>query len=112
MKDIANFQELIDAAAAEGTLPDGWVFRTAGRSSALDCAFVATDSSEDVDLDQIEVDGEELPVVLHERGMVRWIDSATLEDVVSLRLEKTGERDLEDIARAVDYYLENDDFMD
>ena len=111
MKDIKNFQDLVDAAPAEGTLPHGWIFRTAGRESAFDCAFVATDSSEDVDLDQIEVDGEELPVVLHERGMARWIDSATLEDVVSLRVEKTGKRDLEDIARAVDYYLDNDDFM-
>jgi hypothetical protein len=44
--------------------------------------------------------------------MARWIDSATLEDVVSLRVEKTGKPDLEDIARAVEYYLENDDFME
>lgn len=112
MKDIQNFQELIDAAAMAGTLPHGWIFRSAGRASALECAFVASDSTEDIELEQIEVDGEELPLVLHERGMVRWIDSATLEDVVSLREEKTGKRDLEDIAAAVEYYLENDDFMD
>lgn len=112
MKDIQNFQDLVDAAAIGGTLPQGWIFRTAAHASALDCAFVATESREDVDLDQVEVDGEQMPLVLHERGMVRWIDSATLEDVVSLREEKTGKRDLEDIAAAVEYYLENDDFMD
>jgi len=73
---------------------------------------VATESRESVDLEQIEVDGEELRLVLHERGLARWVESTTLEDVVSLREEKTGKRDLEDIAVAVEYYLENDDFMD
>jgi Holliday junction resolvase RusA-like endonuclease len=44
--------------------------------------------------------------------MAPWIDSATFEDVVSSREEKTGKRDIDDLVKAVEYYLENDDFMD
>jgi hypothetical protein len=111
MRDIATFQELVDAAASHA-LPRGQIYRTAGRSSPFECTFVLTTSREDVDVEQIEVDGEEMPLIVHERGMAHWIDTPTFEGVVRSRREKTGKVDVEDIAVAVDYYLENDDFMD
>jgi hypothetical protein len=111
MKDIATFKELVEAASS-GDLPNGWIYRTRDRSSVFDCTFTATTSVEQRDLDTVEVNGDEIPIVVNEKGMARWIDSATFEDVVSSREEKTGKRDLQDIAAAVEYYLENDDFMD
>ena len=111
MKHIATFEKLVEAAAT-GSLPDGWIYRPRGSKSVLDCKYSVTTSDDDTELDLVEVDGEEIVRELHEAGMGPWIDSATFEDVVSSREEKTGKRDVADMAAAVEYYLENDDFMD
>jgi hypothetical protein len=111
MKDIATFKELVEAAVS-GTLPDGWIYRPRDAESVLGSKFSVTTSDDDVELDLVEVDGEEIVRSLHEAGMAPWIDSATFEDVVSSREEKTGKRDIDDLVKAVEYYLENDDFMD
>src|SRR5687768_15342376 len=109
MKEFAKFDTLV-AAAVGGELPDGWIHRPKESKNVFDCAYTVTTSSESVELDVVEVDGEERIRVLHEAGLEPWIDSATFEDVVSSREEKTGKRDITDIAKAVEYYLENDDF--
>jgi hypothetical protein len=111
MQDFATFQELVDAAA-EAELPNGWIYRTRDRADVFECTFTVTTSVEQRDLDTVDVDGDEIPIAVHEKGVQRWIDSATFEDVVTSRENKTGRRDLEDVATAVAYYLENDDFMD
>jgi hypothetical protein len=111
MKHIATFKELVDAAGSD-SLPDGWIYRPRDSSDLLASKFAVTTSDDDVEMELVEVDGEEIVRSLHEAGMGPWIDSATFEDVVSSREEKTGKRDVADIAKAVEYYLENDDFMD
>ena len=111
MKENATFRDLVEAAVG-GELPDGWIYRKQDDKKVTEAEYAVTTSDEDVDLDVVEVDGEEIVKVLHERGMMPWLDSATFEDVVSSREEKTGKRDIDDIAKGAEYFVENDDFMD
>ena len=111
MKENATFEELVSAAGS-GDLPDGWIYRPRDGGDVLADKYAVTTSDEDIELDLVKVGGDDVVRVLHEAGLRPWIDSATFEDVVSSREAKTGKRDLQDIAAAVEYYLENDDFMD
>jgi hypothetical protein len=110
MKNYTRFADLVDAAAT-GELPRGWIHRPRGGAN-VDIAFAVTSDADYDELELVTVEGEERLRVLHEAGMEPWIDTDMFEDVISLREEKLGKRDIDDIALAVEYYVTNDTFMD
>lgn len=110
-----RMQEIADAGELLALIPsaqDGWIYIAGEVGDLLHANFLYLTGYEDMEMDQVEVDGEELPVEAHRRNMSPLLDVATLQSILKLRRKSLPNATVTELLEAIRHYVVNDDFMD
>lgn len=109
MKLINTFQDLLETI---GELRSGWIYFDGGLQSLESAHFLALDTHEDRDVEVIDGVEQEIPRVAREHGMRQLLDVATLQSAIKMRRRSIPNATHAQIAEAIRYYIEKDDFLD
>lgn len=115
MKKYKNLSELVKD---KNNYPDaGSVYAQKSKlNDLIDSEFWIIPSKEGRDLEYIEDDrGAQIPEIIYAFGVKRILDVQILQDIIDNKLEHNSTLSLDDtdvFLEAIEYYLENDDFLD
>lgn len=115
MQYFKTFSELI-ASYKTLVYPGRIYFEISKKSNFTKSQFWILSSKEQKDDDMVEVDDEYVPASIASYHVKSFLSVGTFQDIINVKLSNNPElsinTDINVFIEAINYYFENDDFMD
>ncbi|MGJ8739168.1 DUF7716 domain-containing protein [Zobellia laminariae] len=107
-KNVSELIENIDNLPIPGRL----YIEKSNFLNVSEAFFLVISSKEAKDQNMVEIENDLIPENLIDKNVKSFFDTATFEDILIIQKENKESSSLADFIKAIEYYRENDTFME